>query len=188
MLSSNDASQSAGILLLCGVIPVWIAAGLADYFCHRYSRISETSGTRESVLHLVQFGLIGLPITLALFLQMNAGMFLLAAICILSHHAVAYVDVAYANHTREVTPVEQMVHSFLEIAPLVAFILTGVLYWPQLLSLLGLGTEAAHFMPELRVLPPLWIAFVLGGALLFNALPYAEELLRCARRRRGPHG
>jgi hypothetical protein len=182
MLSTNDASQAVGILLLCVVIPVWIAAGLADYFCHRYSHISETSGTRESALHLVQFALIGLPITLALFLQMNAGMFLLAAVCILAHHAVAYVDVAYANHTRVVTPAEQMVHSVLEIAPIAAFLLTGVLYWPQLLSLVGLGTEAARFAPELRILPSVWIAMVLGSAAFLNAIPYAEELLRCARR------
>ncbi|MDB6111900.1 MAG: diguanylate cyclase [Pedosphaera sp.] len=188
MFNANDVSQAAGIFLLCGVIPVWIVAGLADYFCHRYSRISETSGTRESALHLVQFCLIGLPIVSALFLQINAGIFLLAAICILLHHAVAYVDVAYANHTRKVTPVEQMVHSFLEILPIVAFLLAGILYWPQLLSLLGLGSQTAHFRPEPRVLPPTWIACVLGAAFFLNALPYMEELLRCTRRRGGPHG
>jgi len=35
------------------VIPVWLAAGIADWFCHRRSNISTTSGAKESFIHLL---------------------------------------------------------------------------------------------------------------------------------------
>src|SRR4051812_46782566 len=60
------------------VLPVWIAAGFADYLCHRATQISRTSGVAESILHLAQFALVGIPLTLALFLKATAGLFLLA--------------------------------------------------------------------------------------------------------------
>ena len=99
------------------VLPLWIAVGFADYLCHRAAKISENSGTPESILHLVQFFLVGLPTILALFFRGNAGFFLLAALCILLHHLTAYIDVRYADATRKVQPWEQMVHSFLKILP-----------------------------------------------------------------------
>lgn len=40
-------------LLAWGVFPLWLAAGGANWLCHRDSRIEETSGTRESWLHVV---------------------------------------------------------------------------------------------------------------------------------------
>jgi len=47
----------------------------------------------------------------------------LAAMCILLHHGIAYVDVRYADASRKVLPREQMVHSFLEILPITAYVL-----------------------------------------------------------------
>jgi hypothetical protein len=47
------------------VLPVWLAAGFADYLCHRASHIELTS---ESLLHLLQFGEMALPILAAMFL------------------------------------------------------------------------------------------------------------------------
>lgn len=179
------ASHAAAMLLMFVVLPVWIAAGLADYFCHRASRIAETSGARESLLHLLQFFLIGLPVILTLFLDVNAGLFLLMAICILSHHAAAYVDVRYANSRREVTPLEQMIHSFLEVIPIAACLLLAVLYWPQLQALLGMGGEPARFAPEPRPLPWAYTVSILGSAFFFNLVPYLEELWRCLRFDRG---
>jgi hypothetical protein len=178
---TSYTAHAAATLLMFVVLPVWIAAGLADYFCHRASRIAETSGVRESLLHLLQFLLIGLPVVLALFLRVNAGLFLLMAICILLHHAAAYVDVRYANSRREVTPLEQMIHSFLEVIPIAAFLLLAVLYWPQLQALFGMGGEPARFVPEPQPLSPLYIVSILCSAFLFNLLPYLEELWRCLR-------
>jgi hypothetical protein len=180
-MATELIAQGAQILLGFVVIPVWLAAGLCDYFCHRVSRIELTSGTRESVLHLIQFGLVGLPIVAALFLDVNAGLLLAFIVFIFLHHAVAFVDVRYANQTRAVTPVEQMVHSFLELLPITAFLLIGALHFGQLAALFGGGD--AQWMPHLKLHPlPLWYsASVLAGAAVLNFLPYVEELVRCLR-------
>jgi len=52
-----DLRRTAGIgnatrgLLLGGVMPLWLGAGLADWYLHRRSRIEQTAGPRESALH-----------------------------------------------------------------------------------------------------------------------------------------
>ena len=185
---AGGAAHAAQILLMFAVLPVWIVAGLADYFCHRASRIEDTSGPAESVLHRVQLGLVGVPVILVLFLDINAGLLALCLFCILLHHAVAYLDVDYATHTRNVTPLEQMVHSFLELTPIAAFLLLGVLYWPQLLALFGMGTEAARFAPVLKrePLPVAYVIAVFAATIVFNLAPYLEELLRTLRAKKAP--
>jgi hypothetical protein len=176
--------HAATFLLMFAVLPVWIFAGLADYFCHRASGIETTSGTKESLLHLLQFSIIGLPVMMVLFLEVNAGVFAVAGFCILLHHAVAYWDVSYANDTRNVSPLEQMVHSFLEIVPIAAFFLLAVLYWPQVVALFGVGHDKARFILTLKgvPLPPPYILVALGAAAVLNAGPYLEELARCQRK------
>jgi hypothetical protein len=41
------------------VLPVWLAAGFADYLCHRAASIETTSGPKESLLHLLQLAEMG---------------------------------------------------------------------------------------------------------------------------------
>ena len=38
-------------MLLDGVMPLWLGAGLADWHLHRRTRIQDTAGPRESALH-----------------------------------------------------------------------------------------------------------------------------------------
>jgi hypothetical protein len=116
-----------------------------------------------------------------MFLRPNAGFFFMAIGCIVLHHAVAAIDLVYANPLRRIAPREQMVHSVLEIIPIAALLLLGVIYWPQLIALFGQGPEAARFALEIRVLPPAYVATVLVSAFLFNLVPYFEELARCIR-------
>ena len=183
---NSFASSAALVLLVLVILPLWIGAGLADYLCHRATHIEKTSGALESVLHLVQFALVGVPITLALFLEVNAGYFLLAIIFLILHHAVAVVDLVFANPRRHIAPREQMIHSVLEIFPITALMLLGVLHWPQLLALFGAGAEPAVFAPHLRLFPVSLVAPILGAAFVLNLVPYIEELCRClARARRG---
>src|SRR5947209_5834508 len=92
------------------VVPVWLLAGIADYFCHRSARIEQTSGVFESLLHLLQFGQVGLPLLAALTLEINAGVLLLMLAGLVLHQATAVWDVRYANDTRGVAPVEQHIH------------------------------------------------------------------------------
>src|SRR5438874_9621319 len=53
-------------ILMYVVLPLWLAAGFADYICHRASHIERTSGWKESMLHLVQFGEMAVPVLAAL--------------------------------------------------------------------------------------------------------------------------
>lgn len=176
---NSFAISAAEILLTTIILPLWMVAGLADYLCHRATNIENTSGTPESLLHLVQFALVGLPITLALFLDINAGYFLVAIVSIVLHHAVAAVDLVFANPRRHIAPREQMVHSFLEILPITALILLMVLYWPQVLALFGAGKRPPIFAPHIRFLPINFVITILTAAFLLNLLPYLEELYRC---------
>jgi hypothetical protein len=57
----------------------------------------------------------------------------------LLHEATALWDVTYASQHRTVTPVEQHVHSYLEMVPLMALSFIAVLHWPQVLALSGVN-------------------------------------------------
>ena len=184
-MPESTASAAAAILMFA-VLPIWVAAGLADYFCHRASSIETKSGPTESALHLLQLSLVGLPVLLALFLEIDAALLAIMIACLLLHHAVAYLDIRYANTTRRVTPFEQMVHSFLELMPLTAFALVCVLHWDQLVSLFGFGQSAADFSLRLKSqpLPPAYVIGLLLATFLLNAVPYAEEMFRTLQARR----
>jgi len=64
------------LLLVYFVLPVWLAAGFGDYLCHRATHIERTSGWKESILHLLQFAEMALPILAALFLKITSGVIL----------------------------------------------------------------------------------------------------------------
>jgi hypothetical protein len=170
-------------VLMYFVLPVWLVAGFADYLCHRAASIATTSGAKESVLHLMQFAEMAVAVLSAMFFEINALILLVMIVCFLLHEATALWDVTYASATREVTPIEQHVHSFLEMMPLMGFVLIAVLNWPQFLALVGLGNEPARFDLRLRHAPPSWmyVATILTLVLLFEVLPYLEELVRGLR-------
>lgn len=182
----DSTASAAALILMFAVLPIWVAAGLADYFCHRASSIETTSGPTESALHLLQLSLVGLPVLLALFLEIDAALLAAMIVCLLLHHGVAYLDIRYANSTRRVTPFEQMIHSFLELMPLTAFLLLCILHRDQAASLFGLGSSRADFSLRLKSqpLPPLYVAGLLSATFLLNAVPYAEEMIRTVRARR----
>jgi hypothetical protein len=167
--------------LMYVVVPVWLLAGLADYLCHRASHIERTSGVAESLLHLLQFGEVGLPLLAALFLEIDAAVLLMMLAGLVLHQATAVWDVRYANGTRRVPPAEQHVHGVLEMAPAIATASVAILHWPQFLSLFGIGD--AHFTLELKHIPlPGWyLSMVMAGVVVCGVLPYGEELVRTLR-------
>jgi hypothetical protein len=182
-----EADLTRGVLMYF-VLPLWLAAGFADWLCHRAARIAVTAGPKESLLHLLMFGEMAIPIIAAMALEINALVFLVMIICFFLHEATALWDVSYAVSKREVSPIEQHVHSFLEILPLMGLTLIAVLNWPQFLSLFGLGAQKARFElawkePEL---PWTYVVPVLSAVLLFEVIPYAEELIR-GLRAKGAH-
>jgi len=169
-------------LLYC-VVPLWLGSGLADWWHHRRTKIEDTSGARESVIHLLMLAEAGMPSLLGLFLEVNAGVLLSALAAVAAHEATAIWDVAYAEPRRKVSPSEQHVHSFLEVGPLVAVLLLGVLHWDQARSLVGRGPVRPDFTLRFkrRPLAPTYVAGLLVAIVLAGVMPYAEELRRCWR-------
>lgn len=179
-------AQLAQNILMYFVLPLWLAAGFADWLCHRHSRIEVTSGPKESVLHLVALAEMGVPVLLALFFEINALVIAVMLAAFVLHEATTLWDLTYASSTREITPIEQHVHSFLEMLPHMGLAFIVLLYWDQFLALFGLGSEVERFDLTLKQ-PPLALGYtvtILVAVLLFNILPYTEELLRGLRAKR----
>ena len=69
--------------------------------------------------------------------------------------------------------------------PLIAILIVIILNWSQFLSLWGLGPEAGRYRIVLKPDPLPWtyvLAF-LSAVLIFEVLPYLEELVRGLRAR-----
>ena len=167
------------------LIPLWLMAGLADYLCHRATRIERTGGWEESVFHLMMFAEVGVPGLAALVFQSNALILLALFIGFALHEVTAMLDVSYAVKRRDVSPFEQHVHSFLELIPLAILLLLASENPDQALALLGAGDATADFSLHLRD-PQLPMAYlvVLGiSVVVLNVLPYLEEFVRGLRAR-----
>lgn len=170
-------------LLLGGVFPLWLGAGLADWYLHRRTRIEQTAGPRESVLHHLMFAETGLPVLLGLFCEVNAGVLAAAYGAVGAHSLTAYWDQSYAEDRRRVSVIEQHVHSLLEVSPVLAAFLLTALHWDQAQALTGKG-QRPRFALRLKRRHSLSTATkgsLLASLALFGVLPYAEELWRCWR-------
>ncbi|MGN6519890.1 MAG: hypothetical protein ACTHK2_10760 [Dokdonella sp.] len=172
-------------LVLYGVIPLWLLAGVADWYFHRRTDIEDTSGVPESALHLLMLAEMGLPLLAAIYFEVNALVLALLGVACIVHEITAYVDVRYAITRREVGVAEQFVHSVLEMSPLMVLLLLASAHWSQWLALWGLGADTARFdLSASSEMPPLAYSVALAVAIaLLAALPYVEELLRGWRAR-----
>ena len=163
-------------------MPIWIGAGVADWWCHRRTDIEHTAGTTESVVHAAMMMEGGLPAMLGLFCEVNAGVLALTYLTLGVHELTAIVDVAYADERRRVTPTEQHVHGFLERVPLMAAVLLTTLHWDQARSVFGAGGEPDwRIKGKRREISGRYRAGVLAAVTALVAVPYGEELLRCLR-------
>lgn len=157
--------------------------GTLDWFFHRKTAIETNSGLRESLIHSLMLVEMGIPIVAALLFEVNALVFAIALILFFIHEATALWDVNYAHTRRYLSPLEQHVHSFLELMPLLTLSLLAALHWPQFLALFGVGPETADFTVKWKSepLPPLYLFGVFAGVVIFQLVPYGEELWRCWR-------
>lgn len=180
-------SDPAVLILLYGVIPLWLAAGFADWLCHRSTDIATTSGPKESLIHLLLFVEVGLPFLAALFLEINALIIAFMIAAFVAHEATALWDVHYASKAREITPIEQHVHSFLEIIPLTALLIVVSGHWDQFLALFGAGEERPRFELTWKSeqLPQTYLWLLLAANVVFEVVPYLEELVRGLRANNG---
>lgn len=171
--------------LLYVILPLWLVVGVADWLCHRATRIETTSGYKESLIHLLMLVEVGIPVLIGLFLEINALTILIMAAFFLAHEVTAHWDLSYASPRRKVTPIEQHVHNYLGALPFMALSFILVLHWPQVLGLFGMGPEPPRFALAFKQ-PPLPLGYVvtlLAAILLFEILPFLEELWRGLRAR-----
>jgi len=164
------------------VMPVWLAAGVSDWRLHRATRIEQTTGLKESLMHLLMMAEAGAPIAAGMLLEIDPLILSAIIASFFLHEATAMWDVSYAVTAREVSPLEQHVHSFLEMTPLLAVTLITAMHWPQLKALAGLRVEPPRRLRWKEA--PLSRAY-LGGAFAgmtaLEILPYVEEAVRCWR-------
>src|SRR3954451_18848113 len=173
--------QASRRFLLYFVMPLWMGAGLADWWRHRRTSIETTAGTHESVIHAVQMTEGGIPALLGLFLEVNAGVLATTYAAFWLHYGTAFWDVKYAESRREVTPNEQHIHGLLEVVPLMATSFLTVLHWDQAKALFRIGDEKPRFhpQPKRRPLSRSYIAGLGAAITAFIVAPYGEEIFRC---------
>jgi hypothetical protein len=168
--------------LLYFILPLWIAAGIADWFCHRHARIEANAGPKESLIHLVMLGEAGIAILAGQHFTVNTAVILLMLIARALHEVTAMWDLIYANSAREVNAVEQRVHDFLGVIPLLALSFILVIHWGQFLAIFALGDERADWSLTARSLDVSPVYFWgLMAVMALNFLMYLEELLRGLR-------
>ena len=164
-------------LLIWGIYPAWLLAGAGDYLCHRITDIEHTSGANESWLHLAQLVCLVIAFACAVLLQISAVVFLLLVALVVAHSVLSYVDVHYTDGRRRILPIEQIVHGFMDVLPLVAVALLGVQHWQDIragsTAFEGAAVDREHMLL-------LWSFVVLGG------LPVLEELWRTVQPHRVP--
>jgi len=168
-------AQAAAFILMYLVFPVWVAAGLADWWCHRRSGIERTSGLRESLWHWLLFAEIGAAMLAVAFLEIDAAVLAWVFAVFVVHELTVYFELRWVMPQREITAFESMVHSFMEVLPLASLALLAVSAWDRL----------ADWSVRLKD-EPMPVAYLLGAGaavLLFNAVPLIEETLRCWKRR-----
>ncbi len=171
-------AEPARLVLMYAVFPLWVAAGLADWACHRRTAIARTGGLPENLFHWLLFAEIGIGLLAVAFLEINGAVLALVFAVFLVHELTVWLELRYAAPRREIRPTEQMVHSFMELLPLVSL---------ALLLPLAEG-KAGDFSLRWKEQP--WSgAYLLGAlllALVFNALPLAQESFSCLRARTRP--
>jgi hypothetical protein len=69
------------------ILPIWFIAGVADYFCHRRSKVETTSGMTESLIHSVMIAEGGIPVIAGLHLAVNSGVLGLSLVAFAAHQA-----------------------------------------------------------------------------------------------------
>lgn len=183
----EELADPVRLVLLYGVLPLWLASGLADWWCHRQGDIGHTAGVHESLMHWLMFGLMGLAVLAVLLLEINAGSLLLALALWLAHQVVTWLELSYVAARREISPFEQMVHSAMEWLPLLGLMLVALLHVHRWLQVPEGGTVEFALRWRQAAEDPVTSAWsvwpVIAAFAVVNGLPLAEELLRTWRQR-----
>ena len=160
-----------------GVLPLWLLAGGADWLCHRSSHIERTSGPTESLFHLALLLSIAIPTLAGVWFEINALVLTSFAAGVAAHMALSLWDTTYSLPRRFISPFEQQVHSYLEMLPLFALVLLGILH------LEALAAPEWRWVQRAEAIPTPWIVVIIGGFAASLAL-IIEEWMRALRRQR----
>jgi hypothetical protein len=160
------------------VFPIWLLAGVLDYWLHQRTDIASTAGPRESRLHLAQTLQVGIPVLMVLFLELNLLALALLVAAAVAHTITAYWDVHYASQRRTILPLEQVVHAFMFTLPLFVTAVLVIMHWPVVHTATGLSaTGAGEWTLRLRTQP--WdadvVVTVLVASFVFGVLPTLAE-------------
>ncbi|PSJ26374.1 diguanylate cyclase [Streptosporangium nondiastaticum] len=172
--------------LLYGVLPLWVVPAVADWWMHKKTRIEHTSGVKESAVHALMMTEAGVPVAMGLLAKINPLVLSAMGGAAVAHGATALYDVSLATAEREVRPLEQHIHSFLEVLPLSAMAFTACLHADEVRATLrgGPGPRDWALLPKDRPLPAKYLAGLAAVICAGVVLPYAEEFSRCLRARR----
>ena len=173
-------------LLMYVLLPVWMVAGVGDWLCHRIQHIEESTGLKESLMHLMLIAEMGVGVCAALFLEVNAAVLVLLVVCCLAHELTTWWDLSYAMTLRRIPVVEQWVHSLQMVLPWTGLIALMVLHRDQALAVIGLGAQSPdwHWRWKDQPLPMSYIATAIIASGIVVWLPFLEEASRCLRARR----
>jgi hypothetical protein len=157
------------------LFPIWLVAGVLDYWLHQRTHIAATAGPRESRLHLAQTLQVGIPVLIVLFLELNLLTLALLVAAAVAHTITSYWDIRYASQRRAILPLEQVVHAFMLTLPIFVPALLLIMHWQVIHAPArpGAGTWA------LRWRDPPWdgnvIVTVLVTSFVFGMLPALAE-------------
>lgn len=148
-------------IVYCGYL-VWLLAGLCDFICHWRTDLRHTSGIAESATHLIQTGLLGMAVILGLIFEVGRSSALLILALVVAHAVVGYLDTRIAFRRRRiVSPVEQHLHSVLDMAPIIAFA------WMVISSWSAIANGEWRLEPRQPAVPiAVWFAVLVPAALL----------------------
>jgi hypothetical protein len=121
----------------------WLAVGLCDFLVHRRTDLPHTSGVAESTTHLLQLALLGLAVMAGMGFEVGRMVALLLLALVVAHAAVGYWDSRIAfDRARVVLPVEQHLHSVLDMAPPIALAWLLATTWPAAMRRAGRSCRA----------------------------------------------
>lgn len=183
MISLENALSAT---LTYGLLPVWAAAGVGDWLCHRRQRMELTAGVGESLLHLLMLAILAPATLTVMWCEVNALVLTLAAAACAAHELAFWADLSFASRRRVIPPVEQWIHSIQFAVPWVGLGSLALLHRDQLMALVGVaGAPVADWTLRLKAQPlPLdyrMSVLLVGTAVV--ALPFIEEFWRCLRSR-----
>jgi hypothetical protein len=180
MLALDEALKA---ILALGLMPLWAAAGLGDWLCHRAERIEQTAGVGESALHALMLGALGSATLAYLTLEVTASVLVyLVAACVV-HELLFWADLAYASHRRPIGPVEQWFHCVQFAVPWAALVAICLLHADQFTALLGFSAAVPDWTvrPKTAPFPTSYVVAALALGTVGVVLPFLEELWRCLR-------